>query len=295
MMYHDTVDPMALLSDLLLDGDQKTTARWCSETAVPAVDALIRAGLLVPDGVVDAIFCELCDDHHEIVCGPPFTFHKWQCPKARFTVADPDAIRLYSITMSGAVAFLSNAFGDTFGRRRRAPRLLDDGIDAWIVGTWKIEGVLTTIVLARGLDVAPISRRACDLLVAQPQDEVGLVLTIGDDAGFEPPRRFASLPLADSMHLTDECRLSVVTDRITRAVRPQAWARLLSHAGRPSVEAQVFRVLDHLDACAELGDVTKGLSGIVARAWEQFYPGERAPARSTLRKHIASWRLRGPI
>jgi hypothetical protein len=193
--------------------------------------------------------------------------------------------------MNRVVKALSDAFTYAFGQRRWTPRPLD-GTDAWIVGTWQIGGASTTVALARGLDAAPTSRRTRDALAALPPNEAGLVLTIGDDAGFEPPRRFAAIPLAASMVLTDEFRLSVVADQIVRVVAVQADARLIAHVGRPGVEAKVFEVLDNLDARDALPDVRKSLSGVVKRAWEQFYPNEAAPKPSTLRRHIANWRSR---
>ena len=285
MMQHDA---NTLRSDVLRARDPRTAARMSGGLDAPGVDAraleAFEVGARVaPDLQVVARICaslSVPDANFQAVRGT----HGWRGPEAEFVAADLDAV----------VAALSDAFTDAFGQKRWRSRPLEDRSDAWIVGTWEIGGMSTTVVLARGLDATLTARRTRDALAALAPNDAGLVLTVGDDAGFEPPPRFASLPLADSIRSTDGCRLSVIAGLITRAVNAQA-ARLVAHAGRPSVEAKVFAVLNHLKACGKIDEETKGLSGIVERHWDQFHPNEAAPRPSTLRKHIRSWRKRGAI
>lgn len=281
------LDARSLLSALRRDRNQRTTARASGRLADLRRGSPIPADLLVyRDRVPDTT---MLDAIWEALGGTD----SWRCLKAEFVATDPDAVAALYSPMNDVVAALSDAFTDTFGRRRWEPRPLDDGIDAWVVGVWEIEGVSTTVALARGLDATLAARRTRDALAALLPNEAGLVLTIGDDAGFEPPPGFASLPLTAAIRLNDEHRLSVVADLITRAVR--ARGRRTAHVGRPSVEAEVFDVLNGLKASAELDEDTACLAGIAARKWPEFHPDKAAPKPATLRKHARSWSRRGKI
>ncbi len=283
-------DPIALFIDLFSDGDQRIAARAYGARNAPAIAALVKAGLLVPDGVIDTTICDACDTYHlvEVVsCGPDGGYG-WHCPEAGFVTADPEVVSAISLRVNRVVAAIAAAFTAAFGAQRWLPRPLD-GTDAWVVGVWRIAGEWTTVALARGVDSTVSARRIADALATLPQNDAGLVLTAGESGGFEPSPRFAMVPLAASLQLDDERGLAVAADILSRAVASRAGARLASHVGRPSVEAKVFKVLDAVSQDPARG-VSEVNSGVLRRAWPEFYPGEAPPNASTFRKYIAAWR-----
>lgn len=238
-------DSIALLSDLLREGDQRTAARAFGARRASMIAKLVRAGILIPDGVVDATICDACDSHHlvEVLsCGPDGSYG-WDCPEVGLVAADPDALAAFTVRMDRVVAALSKALTAAFGIRRWIPRPLE-GADAWLVGAWSIGGAWTTVAVARGLHSAAAAQRTANALEALPQNDAGLILTIGPDAGFEAPRRFAVVPLTASLILDTEGHLLVAADVLVRAVAPHAARGLVAHAGRPSVEAKVFAMLE---------------------------------------------------
>jgi hypothetical protein len=287
MTMHGEDDPITLLSELLCEGVERTTAQAYGRPRAPVIAALVRAGILIPDGVIDTTICDACDVHHlvEVVSGGPDGSYGWHCPEVGFVPADPDAVAALSVQTDRVVAALSKAFTAEFGTRRWRSRPLE-GADAWLVGAWSIGGAWTTVALARGLGCAAAARQTTNALEALVQNDAGLVLTIGNDAGFEAPRRFAVVPLTASLILDAEEHLLVAADVLMRAVATHAARDWVAHAGRPSVEAKVFAVLDGL--------VSRGLSevnsGVVSRAWPEFHPGEQPPSSGTLRRHIRRWR-----
>ncbi|NQW10884.1 MAG: hypothetical protein HQ481_13515 [Alphaproteobacteria bacterium] len=286
-------DPIALLCDLLTDGEQRVAMQAIGGRASPAVSALLRADLLVPDGVLETTICDACEVHHpvDVVFDAERGTHGWRCPEAGFVTADSDAVAMVSLSMKRTAAAVSGAFTDAFGYRRWALRPIA-GAGAWVVGAWCIGGAWTTVILARYLCSASESHRTREALVRLSPNEAGLVLTIGDSEGFEPPRRFAAVPLAEAIAPINGSRLVADSRLLQRIVTPLAAGRLVAHAGRPGSEAKVAAVLEGLEARGDLPAGTKGLSGVVARAWEEFHPHEGSPAPSTLRKHIAAWRSR---
>ncbi len=281
-------DPIVLLSDLLCDGDQRIAARACGGRKSPAIVALVQAGMLVPDGVVDTAVCDACGEHHlaEVEsCGPDGGYG-WHCPEAGFVAADPDAVAALSIVTNCVVTALGELFAAAFGAGRWKPRQID-GTDAWIVGAWLIDGAWTTVTLAR-LDSLGTARRTAAALAALPQNDAGLVLTAFEDAGFEAPLGFAVVPLTASLMLDTTGRLSVDVATLARAIARHAAARRVAHVGRPGVEAKVFAVLDSLEARPASGEALN--AGVVKRAWPEFYPQEKPPSPVTLRRHISRWR-----
>jgi hypothetical protein len=58
------------------------------------------------------------------------------------------------------------------------------------------------------------------------------------------------------------------------------------------VAEKVFAVLDGLISRGEVRHENDINAGVVARAWQEFYPGEKPPGMSTIRIHIRSWRSR---
>ena len=286
-------DPIALLSDLLCDGDQRMAARACGGRNSPAIAALVQAGMLVPDGVVDTTICDACGEHHlaEVQsCGPDGGYG-WHCPEAGFVAADADAVAAISIVTNCVVTVLGELFTAALGAGRWKPRQID-GTDAWIVGVWPIDGAWTTVVLVRRLDSLSAARRTAAALAALPQNDAGLVLTVVEDAGFEAPIGFAVVPLTASLMLDAEGRLSVDAATVARAVVRHAAARRVAHVGRPRVEEKVFAVLDGLEARRASGTEMeiKLDSGVVTRAWAEFHPHEVPPSAATLRRHIRAWR-----
>lgn len=282
-------DPIGLLSDLLRAGERRVVAQ-ARGGRVPAVAALVQAGILVPDGVAQTTICDACDTPHlvEIVPDGLDGGYGWRCPEVGFVAADLDAIATLSIGIGRVVEALSDALTTAFGPRRWKPRPLE-GTDAWIVGVWPIGNALTTVVLARGLESTATARRTAEALAGLAQNDAGLVLIVGEDTGFVAPGRFAVVSLTASLMLEAEGRLSVDAKMLEQAVTPHAADRLVAHVGRPSVEAKVFAVLEGL---ASRGAASSGggvNAGVVARAWPEFYPGETAPRPSTLRRHIKSY------
>lgn len=66
-------DPIVLLAHLISDGDPRMAARAYGGRKSAAIAALVQAGMLVPDGVVDTTICDACGEHHlaEVEsCGP---------------------------------------------------------------------------------------------------------------------------------------------------------------------------------------------------------------------------------
>lgn len=287
---HAPGDPIALLSDLLCKGDHRIAAGVLGGRGASAIAALVRAGVLIPDGVIDATICDACDAHHlvEVASAGPDSGYGWHCPEAGFVAADPDAVAAFSIGTDRVIAALSKTLIAAFGAQRWRARPLD-GTDGWLVGVWRIGGAWTTVALARGLDSSAAAKRAARALAALAQNDAGLVLTVGEDDGFEAPLRFAVVPLAASLMLDAEGHLAIADDVLTRAVAQSAAARLVAHVGRPSVESKVFAVLDGLRSRGELPEGGTHLAGIVERAWPGFYPNEPPPKPSTLRKYTRRW------
>lgn len=283
--------PIELLSDLLQDGDLRVARGAFGGHDAAAIATLVRAGLIVPAGIFEATVCEACHDHHlvEVDSDRADGSYGWHCPEAGFVVCDPDALAALFISIDRVVTALSKAFTVAFGTPRWKPRPLD-GTYAWIVGVWTIGGVWTTVALARGLELAATARRTGDAIAALAQNDAGLVLTIGEDAGFEPPTRFITVPLTAAVMLEADGQFSVDTHVLVRAVVSRATAPLTLHVGRPSVELKVFTVLDGLSALGELPGGRTPLGGVVMRAWSRFHSNEQSPKPSTLRKHIGRWR-----
>ena len=282
-------DPIALLSGLLCDGDQQIAARSYGGRNAPAIAVLVQAGMLGPDGVIDTTVCDACGEQHlaEIESRGPDGGYGWRCPEAGFVTADPDAVAALSVVTNCIVAALGELFNAALGAGRWKPRRLDP-TNAWILGAWSIEGMWTTVVLVCRLDSLGAARRTVEALAALPQNDAGLVLTAVEDAGFEAPLGFAVVPLAASLILDTEGRLSVDATTLARAIAPHAGARRVAHVGRPGVAAKVFAMLDVLEARRPSGEALN--AGLVERAWPEFHRREVAPSRATLRRHISRWR-----
>ncbi|MEQ9335143.1 hypothetical protein [Thalassobaculum sp.] len=285
-------NPIALLCDLLAEGDQRISAEAIGGRNAPEAIALSEAGLIVPDGVIDTTICNACDEVHlaEIDTDPDSGGYSWLCPDAGFVAADCDIIAAYAVSMQRLATAVSDALSETFGRCRWRMRRLDD-TSAWMLGVWSIGSASTIVVLARGLAASAEAQRVRQALLRLPRNDAGLVITIGGLEGLEPPPRFASAPL-DAIAFIEGSALLVDAQVIDRSVAPHLFESLHARGGRPGYAMQVKEILTRLDQRGELPKSGTGLAGIVRREWTKIYPNEEPPAPSTVRNHIAVWRAR---
>ncbi|MCA8909828.1 MAG: hypothetical protein KDA64_18355, partial [Rhodospirillaceae bacterium] len=236
-------DPFGLLCRLLAQGDGKIAAASIGGLRHPAVCALVSSGLLVQDGALPTTICDACDEAHpaEVTFDPSTRGHGWYCPEVGFVPAEPDKVAALATTLERAARCLRSAFGAAFGNGRWAVRHIE-GVDAWVVGVWTISGAATTVVLGRSLENALNSAALRNALAELAPNEAGLVLTIGEDGGFEPPARFDKVPLADAATV-GETGLILDGDLLSRIVAPHAVGRRVAHVGQPSVKVQVWAIL----------------------------------------------------
>lgn len=284
-------DALALLCGLLATGETRIAAASVGGRDTPMARTLIKTGLLIPDGTLATTICDACDHHHmaDIVFDPKSGRHGWRCSEAGFVAADSDAIAALALGMAATSAALARTFSVHYGAGRWTSRAVE-GDDVWVIGVWMIAGASTTVTLARHLDTSRAAVRIRERLAALPSNDAGLVLTVDDDAGFEPPPRFCALPLTLAVSLAEDGGLSVADELLRRTLRKIASAPLKLHMGRPGVEKLVFAVLDGLAMGGDLPDSRSGLAGIVGRAWPNYHPNIPCPQASTLRKHVRAWR-----
>jgi hypothetical protein len=287
VMMRPASDPVTLLCHLLRLGDQGV-AKAALGASAAFLDALVAGGLVVNDGVPETVLCSACDTHHLADVEPaPNGRYGWHCPDAGFVVADLAQVEVFASRMETAATRLREVLTGALGHPRRVVRKLDDA-QTWILGAWDIAGGWTTIVVSRGLESAAEGKRAADAISLLPPNDAGIVLSIDDDlVGFAVPNGFVTLPLNAVFEANDEGQLKVDKVLLERAAKLLLAAGKAGRSGRPSSKDQVFAVLDALvrDGASRAGLEPR----TVRRCWGELFPAEKAPATSTVRKHLAAW------
>lgn len=288
---YPTTDPVALLCALLRDGDRTLAARALGPAKAPAVRALVAAGVLVPGGIVERTLCTECDEPHlvDVVTDGPNGLPGWQCPEVGFVTADRNELAAYTLSISGAVDLLVKAFTAAFGNTRSRARQLPE-TRAWLVGVWPIDAVMTTVVLTPTIDTTGDARRLNAALATLVRRDAGVVLVLDEAPDFEVGARFAVLSLGDAIRLDAEGKVDLDDRVMVQTVTPLAAGAKMAHGGRPSVEAMVRVIFEHLLTRGSHGSSDDINAGIVLRAWPEFFAPEDLPAQQTIRRHLRTIR-----
>ncbi|MEQ8817856.1 MAG: hypothetical protein RLO51_16260 [Thalassobaculum sp.] len=289
-----STDPVGLLCELVLQGDQRIAALNNVDGDASPVATLVRAGLLVPDGVVETTICDACGEPHvvNVEFDPDRQTHGWRCPDAGFVAASEESVAALAFSVGRVVESLSEAFSDAFGRRPPTARLLE-GTTAWLVGMWTIGGSATRIVLACGFDDVRAARRTREMLLALSPLEAGLVLSVDADVEFEPVREFAAVAFDEVVSIDGQDRVSLNAGLLQFAVAAFAAQRHAVHVGRPSVGPAIHAVLDQLAARGEIERGSEGIFRLAKQEWLRLHPTAPLPKDSTIRKHVRIWRRTG--
>lgn len=281
--------PLALLAALLVSGDQRIAASGIGDFSDSSLEILGRTGVLLPDGHLENTICDACQEPHlvPVILDPEGHHYDGKCPVEGFLGRKPQEVAALSFTIEKATTLLADALSETFGPRRERPRAVDEG--AWLLGSWRIGGGWTAVVVALSIDRVSAARRVRNALAGLPRPYRGLVLVPGEDDGFQAPPPFVCIPFETAFEINDSGRILAASAPLVAAATI-ASAPLVAKGGRPGVGWKVTRVLDGLLAQGQISRRRPALSGIVARSWKAFFPSEEAPSGPAIRKHAALWR-----
>ena len=105
---------------LLIAGDQRFAASAIGGFNKKATDALVHAGLLIPDGPLDTTICNACDEPHLV----PVVFNVIRqqydglCPIEGFLGSSPGEVTALSFAVSNVATALAGALSGAFGQGR---------------------------------------------------------------------------------------------------------------------------------------------------------------------------------
>ena len=285
-MTDDTVEALDLLCEIVESGEIRFAAS-AFEGRASAVSVLTRGEILTPDGVVSSVVCDACDEVHEAALEyfPERECHGWYCPNVGRIEADAGAVLALSFSVERIVRRLCEAFGEAFGPHRWRSRHIN-GTRSWIVATFKIGAADTTVVLASGMRETSAAQALHSALAGLPQNDAGLLLLTDDHELLPPaPKRFRSLPLQAAVQLLENGSFEVDA-RLVRRTIGAAMSDTLGRAGRPSLEQQIWHILDAIGADPD----GQRLAAAVRKAWPEHFPDEQLPSKTTLNKHASAWR-----
>jgi hypothetical protein len=286
----ESIAMVALVSQLLREGDQRLARNALGQTGPSTVDSLINARILIPDGTLASVICDACDTHHfaSVLYGGPNSECGWYCPEVGFVSADVGTVAAVSFSLSSFLPLMHASLSASFGPARLRTRRLE-GTETWILGVWQIGQSWTTVALSRESTFLSATRRNA-ALEALPRSDAGLILEVAESASFDPPRGFGVLHFTSSVAFDREGHLSAIDNIFIRAVASQMSETEEPRLGRPSLEADVFNVIKRMLAA---GTTANAISvPLVERAWAEMHQGKPRPARSTIRGHVRTWRSR---
>lgn len=281
---------LELLCEIVAGGEEAFAAGNFGGLASPALATLLRGNLLTPSSVVDAVLCDACGEPHTalVTFDPGRGAHGWYCPHIGF-VAAPDAdIAAFVFSMDRFVAGIDDAFRSAFGPSRERSRSIA-GPALWIVGDYAVEAHRFLVAFTR----AAVNTDIVGALDRLPRRDATLLLVLSDEPpALTLPASFTAVSIPSVMSISEDGMLSVDGNLLHRHLDRVAFAAGPTRRGRPGSMSQVWHVLDELYGRPDRAPERVSLAGKVASRWADFFPNERCPVPSVLRKHAASWRSR---
>jgi hypothetical protein len=282
-------NPLELLCEIVAGGQEALAAGGFGGLASPAVATLLRGNLLSPSSVVDAVLCDACGEPHTALR----TFdagrkaHGWYCPHVGFVAATDEDIAAFVFTMDRLAASIDAAFREAFGPSRERSRSIG-GVAAWIVGDYVVEGRRLLVTLTRA---SVLQTDIVEALLRLPRRDATLLLVPSDEPqALTLPASFVPVSLPSVMSISVDGILSVDGKFLRRHLDRVAFAAGPARGGRPGRMSQVWHVLDEIYGRPDRVPEGVSLASSVADRWAEFFPNEKCPVDSVLRKHAASWR-----
>ena len=280
---------IALLSALLASGDGRIAAAGVGDFGETAIEILVRAGFLIPDGHLETTICDACEEPHlvPVIFDPGCGRYDGRCPVEGLLGRSQSELAALSFTVAGAATLLADAMSKEFEAGRDRTRLLEAGL--WLLGSWRIGGAWTAVAIVFSIERLEAAQRVGSALANLPVPQQGLVLVPGLVDAFRPPRPFVCIPFETTFDLDASGTLIAARGPVV-ALATTASAPLASRGGRPEVGDKVAKVLNGLVAQERILPGCPNPGGIVARSWKTFFPGEDPPRPATIRKYAALWR-----
>lgn len=280
---------LALLCEIVAGGEEALAAGGFGGLTSPALATLLRGNLLTPSSVVDAVLCDACGEPHTAIVtfDPGRGAHGWYCPHVGFVAALDADIAAFVFSMDRFVAGIDDAFRSAFGPSRERSRSIA-GMASWIVGDYAVDERRFLVAFTRA---SPVNTDIVEGLDRLPRRDATVLLVLSDEPpALTLPASFAAVSLPSVMSMSQEGILSVDGKLLHRHLDRVAFAAGPARRGRPGSMSQVWHVLDELYGRPDRVPKRVSLASTVASRWADFFPNEKCPVVSVLRKHAASWR-----
>jgi len=244
-------------------------------------------GLLVEDGVVDAVICDACDTPHRARTAREGDDWGWACPDEGFVPCPLDDLRRWQVTRQ--------AFARKIAASLTLPRSFDAVDEAsgllrlgrMAVADLRAELFLTFAPMNANL-LAAITTAIAKLHA--PDHVIVLQALSEPEGGVALLPSCSALPFVEVLTIAPDGGIAIDWALLERCIADLLASRKVAAPGRPSGIEATRAVLSYLIARGLLPSGRNATARAVLAHWTDVFPGAPKPAESTIKEHLSTLR-----